>query len=164
MKNIPSIPNARYTFDFMVFPSLLFNDHHMGFLGALLKEKETAMANLMNNFYKDYAKQAKINIDDEEIFSQEDFSVIAGNIDKEGPFFIGIDMPMDTCLGIICLKHFILFNKENIKPRLFTLEKNSFLDTPFLCEVSPKGKHINYGPAPTNGEELLDKLIKLFNN
>ena len=180
MSKIPNIPNARYTFDFQVFPNLLFGEHSKAMIYALTQEKEEVVARLMNDFYKDFAKHAKYTLTEEDIFSANDFKIIFGRLDSKGTMLLSIDMPMDTCGGIICMKHMIMFNSKELKPRLFTIEKSAssaldfFASLPedderryrtqknFLCELKSDGKHLNCGYAPEKTEDLLKKLLELY--
>lgn len=162
MQDIPNIPNARYTFDFSIIPSLLFGKYSKGFIASLTQEKEIIMAKLMNDFYNDIAKHENIKIENKEIFSPSDFKIILEKFSDKGPFMIHINMPTEKCSSIVCLKHFIVFDKNVKKPRLFTLEVNPFLKIPFLCEVNRNGNHSNYGPAPETDDDLIKKIFNIY--
>jgi hypothetical protein len=159
-------------------PSILFGEHSKTMLFALIQEKEEAIARVMNNFYKDYAKYANYKLETEHVVTKSDFSIVFGRLDTKGTMMLLINMPDDTSDGIVCLKHIILFNSKEMKPRLFTVEKSpsSALDffsklpeenkkttlKNFLCEVKSGGKHLNCGYAPENDKELYKKLYELY--
>ena len=177
MPNIPNIQGARYSFDFVAFPKMLF-DKKGGptLIAALIEKKEEVMAKWMNGFYKDVSKGTKQEVK-RDIFSPNDFEVFYGRLDEKGTVLLSIKMPDDNCNDIICLRHLIVFNLKKVKPRLFTIEKSApttmaFLKSMtsnekpelncFLCEVKSNGKHANCGYAPKTEEELYRKLYELY--
>jgi multidrug efflux pump subunit AcrB len=52
MPNIPNIPDARYTFDFVAFPKMLFDKKSGGALiAAIIDKKGEIIARMMNDVY-----------------------------------------------------------------------------------------------------------------
>ena len=176
MPNIPNIPDARYTFDFVAFPHLLFDKHGKALIAAIIDQKGEIIAKLMNDLYRDVSKGTKQEVKDD-IFTEQDFDVFYGRLDEKGTALISIKMPDDTCDSIICLRHLIVFDIKKMKPRLFTVEKSApsalgfvknFMkgeDKPlknFLCEVKSNGRHANCGYVPEKEEDLYRKLYELY--
>lgn len=177
MANIPNIPDARYTFDFVAFPKMLFDKKSGGALiAAIIDKKGEIIARMMNDVYMQISKGTKQEIK-HDIFSADDFEVFFGRLDEKGKALISIKMPDDNCDSIICLRHLIVFDVKKLKPRLFTVEKSApsaldFIKTfsndknvvlkNFLCEVKSNGKHANCGYVPEKEEDLYRKLYELY--
>ena len=182
MANIPNIPNARYIFDFRVMPSLVFHRGAPGLIMALDRSKGAVLADIMNNFYKDFAAEQSFPLGDEPIFSPQDFFAAASHLCGDSYLAI-VQMPDDDCEGIIVYYHLIVFELDTPQNvRLFTVERSvlpkeltDLLGVPsadesddeedplrvppsVLCEILRDGGRANYGEAPRTVPEVLEKL------
>ena len=170
-------PNARYVFDFNVFPTLIFGTHSEKFIRGLIKEREKLIAKLMNDFYKDFATNTNTKFGKKDMFAPKDFRVSFDKLDDKGTMLLSMTMPEDNSGGISYVKHLLVFDMKKMKPRLFTVEKSDtnmlkmfadmfgkeMLENPqnHLCELRPNSRS-NYGYAPENEEELKKRILEIY--
>ena len=119
MPNIPNIQGARYSFDFVAFPKMLF-DKKGGptLIAALIEKKEEVMAKWMNGFYKDVSKGTKQDVK-RDIFSPNDFEVFYGKLDEKGTVLLSIKMPDDNCNDIIWIFEYLQDGLTKAGTKLF---------------------------------------------
>ena len=185
MRNIPHVQNMRYDFDFRIMPGMAFTNNALGFFNAVMAIERTAIKELMENWYRDCAKNAGISIGDAPIFSEEDFDVKVSRINEnDETVCIAIRLPEENIESIIAVYHIfflkiaekgLLVKKPHLMIRHFTIEKSSPANAKMmkemariykqeapseyhLCELLPNNNRRNYGNAPHDVSNIIDMM------
>lgn len=146
--------NARYALEHKILPDLLHSDRGKAFLMTLVQKKEAFLADLFSIAGEDGASP----------YTKKDFQVLPVRFpgDETSPevAMIAIRMPpaeAPTQCSYILICHDMKL--ENIE---YYTKEASFGSLSMLCSWSADGAHLNYGTAPEDPQELLDKVLGLY--
>ena len=163
-----------YSFEFDFLPKFLYSEKGSYMIAALTEKKGLVFSEM-------------IRTEELSPYSEDDFKVeILGF--KRGSkkiFMIKIDMPVpENSMAPLCKQIFICFEFDELRGfyniRYFTYEceggdkaaKAEFFrklnlplpetDFCFICSVDEEGKHLNFGMAPKDPEEIIHRVYDVY--
>lgn len=141
-----------HKFEHKVVPEAFFKAK-MGFVSALVKEKD--------NFYKNIQKFFEIN-NMELPYTADDFKLLVVKLSEE-VLIIGIKYP-EPSEAQLCYEQYLFIDKKFEKPGIFCIEKSDVEgEVASVCSWTSEGRiHVNYGSVDVFKENTLKKCVDTY--